>query len=171
MGELMDGLLSLGRLGRGVLRTELIDLAAVARQEFDELSRAEPGRCARLVAPARILATGDDTLLRLVIHNLMANAWKFTRDRDAAVIEVGTHVQGGEAIYFVRDNGIGFEPEHARQLFRPFHRLRPDEFEGTGIGLATVRRIIERHGGKVSAEGTPGDGATISFSLEDTAHQ
>lgn len=154
-----------------MLRTERIDLAVVARQEFDDLSRAEPGRCARLVAPDRILATGDDRLLRLVIHNLIANAWKFTRDRDAAVIEVGTHMQGGETIYFVRDNGIGFEAEHARQLFRPFHRLRPDEFEGTGIGLATVRRIIERHGGKVSAEGTPGEGATISFSLEGTAHQ
>ena len=169
MGELMDGLLSLGRLGRGVLRTELVDLAAFARQEFEELSRAEPARGARLSAPERILAKGDETLLRLVIHNLITNAWKFTRDRADTVIEVGTHLRDGESIYFVRDNGIGFEPEHARQLFRPFHRLRPDEFDGTGMGLATVRRIIERHGGKVWAEGAPGEGATISFSLEGTA--
>ena len=170
MGDLMDGLLSLGQLGRGVLRTELVDLAAIARQEFDELARVEPGRCARLSAPERILANGDKTLLRLVIHNLIANAWKFTRDRAETVIEVGTRARDGELIYFVRDNGIGFEPEHARQLFRPFHRLRPEEFEGTGIGLATVRRIIERHGGKAWAEGTPGEGATISFSLEASAH-
>lgn len=170
MGELMDGLLSLGRLGRGALRAELVDLAAFARQEFEELARADPGRSARLSAPERILVNGDETLLRIVIHNLIANAWKFTRDCAATVIEVGTHARDGELIYFVRDNGIGFEPEHARQLFRPFHRLRPDEFEGTGMGLATVGRIIERHGGKVWAEGTPGEGATISFSLEGTAH-
>jgi light-regulated signal transduction histidine kinase (bacteriophytochrome) len=104
------------------------------------------------------------------MHNLIANAWKFTRDREVTVIEVGTDARDDELTYFVRDNGIGFEPEHARQLFRPFHRLRPDEFDGTGIGLATVRRIIERHGGKTWAEGAPGEGATIFFSLEGTAH-
>lgn len=167
MGELMDGLLSLARLGRSTIRTQLVDLAALARQEFDELSRAEPGRNARLTAPAQVLMAGDDRLLGIVIHNLVANAWKFTRDRTEAVIEVGETERNGERVFHVRDNGIGFEPEHASQLFRPFHRLLPETFEGTGIGLATVRRIVERHGGRVWAEGTPDLGATFFFSIGD----
>lgn len=165
MGELMDGLLTMARIGRGTLRAQVVDLAAIAREEFDELARAEPARTVRLISPRRILVTGDERLLRIVVHNLLSNAWKFTRDAIDPVIEVGCRGSNGATIYFVRDNGIGFEAEHARQLFRPFHRLRPDEYQGTGIGLATVRRIIERHGGRVWAEGTPGGGAVVSFSM------
>lgn len=165
MGELMDGLLSLARLGRGSLRAEQIDLASIARQVFNDLAHAEPTRVARLVVPERLPVTGDGRLLRILVHNLVENAWKFTRGSAETVIEVGTMERHGETIYFVRDNGIGFEPEHAAQIFRPFHQLRPDEFEGTGIGLATVRRIIERHGGRVWAEAHPGAGALFGFSL------
>lgn len=168
MGELMDGLLSLARLGRGNLRAEQIDLASIARQVFNDLAHAEPGRVARFIGPDRLPATGDGRLLRIVVHNLVENAWKFTRERAETVIEVGSMQRDGQTTYFVRDNGIGFEPEHGAQIFRPFHQLRPGEFEGTGIGLATVRRIIERHGGQVRAEGAPGAGALISFSLPGT---
>lgn len=166
MGELMDGLLSLAHLGRGELRMERVDLAAFARREFEELQIAEPDRKARLIAPKELLVAGDDRLLQLVMHNLLTNAWKFTRGEHEAVIEVGVAGRGKRASYFVRDNGVGFDPEYARQLFRPFHRLMPDAFEGNGIGLATVRRIIERHGGTVRADGVAGAGATISFSLD-----
>lgn len=169
MGALMDGLLSLGQMGRGVLRTELVDLAALARQEFDELARGDPARSARLISPERLLVTGDVRLLRIVVHNLIVNAWKFTTGRDDTVIELGALEHEGETTYFVRDNGIGFEPEHAAQLFRPFHRLRPEEYDGTGIGLATVKRIVDRHGGRVWADGRPGAGATISFSIDSSA--
>lgn len=166
MGELMDGLLSLAHLGRGELRTERVDLAALALRAFEELQLAEPDRKARLIAPKELLVAGDDRLLQLVMHNLLANAWKFTRGKHEAVIELGVAGRGKRASYFVRDNGVGFDPEYAGQLFRPFHRLMPDAFEGNGIGLATVRRIIERHGGTVRADGVPGEGATISFKLD-----
>ena len=165
MGDLMDGLLSLARLGRGDIRFEQVDLATVGRQVFNELAHGEPARVVRLIAPERLAVTGDGRLLRIVVHNLVENAWKFTRGRGEAVIELGTMQRDGRTMYFVRDNGVGFDPEHAAQIFRPFHQLRPGEFEGTGIGLATVRRIIERHGGHVSAEGTSGAGALIAFSL------
>ncbi|HUR91351.1 MAG TPA: ATP-binding protein, partial [Gemmatimonadaceae bacterium] len=130
-----------------------------------ELRSAEPDRKAQLIAPKELLVTGDDRLLQVVMHNLLANAWKFSRGRTEAVIELGVQPAGKGATYFVRDNGVGFDPDHARQLFRPFHRLMPDEFEGTGIGLATVRRIIERHGGTVRADGVHDGGATMSFTL------
>jgi len=165
MGQLMDGLLSLARLGRGEVRSDLVDLAAIAQEEFAELARTNPERCARMLASSPIMVTGDERLLRVVIHNLISNAWKFTRHLRNVVIEVGVREGDGPPVYFVKDNGIGFEAEHAAQLFRLFHRLRPEEFDGTGIGLATVRRIIERHGGRVWAEGIPDVGATISFTL------
>lgn len=166
MGDLMDGLLSLARLGRGELRLAQVDLAALARREFEELKVGDPNRRVRLEAPARLPVTGDDRLLGIVVHNLVENAWKFSRGQSEAVIEMGAHARGGKTTVFVRDNGIGFEPEFAGQLFRPFHRLRPDEFDGTGIGLATVRRIIERHGGKVWAEAAPDGGASVFFTLD-----
>lgn len=166
MGDLMDGLLSLARLGRGELRMREVDLAALARRELEELKAAEPTRRVRLEAPGKLLVTGDDRLLGTVMHNLVGNAWKFSRGLAETVVELGSYRQGRRLVVFVRDNGIGFDPEHAGQLFRPFHRLRPDEFEGTGIGLATVGRIVERHGGEVWAEAAPNAGATIFFSLD-----
>lgn len=165
MGDLMDGLLSLAQLRRSDLRMDRVDLASLARRDLDDLRTMEPDRKVRLIAPAELVVTADKRLLQAVIQNLVSNAWKFTRERDEAVIELGVSERDGVPTYFVRDNGIGFDPEHARQLFRPFHRLMPERFEGTGIGLATVRRIIERHGGTVRADGVPGQGATISFTL------
>lgn len=169
MGDLMDGLLSLARLGRGELRMGPVDLAALARREFEELEVADPDRRVRLVAPEKLMVIGDDRLLAIVVHNLISNAWKFSRGRADAIIEIGTRARERKTIVFVKDDGIGFEPDYAVQLFRPFHRLRPEEFEGTGIGLATVRRIIERHGGEVWAEAAPGHGATIFLTLDPAA--
>src|SRR5207248_2866815 len=112
-----------------------------------------------------VRTTGDARLLRAVVENLMANAWKFTRGRDDATIEFGVHDGNGSApAYYVRDNGAGFDPSHATRMFRPFQRLHSQrEFEGTGIGLATVHKIVVRHGGQAWAEGDVGKGATIYF--------
>jgi signal transduction histidine kinase len=110
---------------------------------------------------------GDGRLLRIAIENLLQNAWKFTGKRPDAVIEFGSHHMGGEQTFYVKDNGVGFDMEFAGRLFGPFQRLhRSEEFPGSGIGLATVRRVIHRHGGQVWAEGKPGEGAKFSFTLK-----
>jgi PAS domain S-box-containing protein len=167
MGELLDGLLSLARIGREPLRREEVDLAALAALAVDELRAAEPGRRIEVTLPPTLPARGDPRLLGTVMQNLIGNAWKFTGGRDPAHLAVGeASVEDGERAFFVRDDGVGFAPEHASQLFRPFHRLhRADEFPGHGIGLATVERIVARHGGRVWAEGRPGAGATVYFTL------
>jgi light-regulated signal transduction histidine kinase (bacteriophytochrome) len=117
------------------------------------------------VAPG-LAAAGDPRLLALVVQNLLENAWKFTRGRDPARVEFGQEMHGGEAAYFVRDNGAGFDPAYAGQLFGSFQRLHhANEFEGHGIGLASVKRVVERHGGRVWAEGAEGRGATFYFTL------
>ena len=109
--------------------------------------------------------SGDETLLRLLLQNLIDNACKFTRNVDNPVIEIGKNKNGEGYVYHVRDNGIGFNMQYADKIFIPFHRLNPDEFDGTGVGLATVQRIVQRHGGKVWAEGVPREGATFHFTL------
>jgi signal transduction histidine kinase len=108
---------------------------------------------------------GDPVLLRVAMENLLGNAWKYSADREVAHVEVGMDLQDGERIYFVRDDGVGFDPDQAARAFEPFHRLHGAEFEGTGVGLATVKRIIERHGGRVWADARPGGGATVRFTL------
>ena len=167
MGELLDGLLSLARIGREPVRREEVDLSTLAARALDELRAAEPGRRVEVELPLTLPARGDPRLLGTVLQNLVGNAWKFTAGRDPAHLVVGeVAMNGGERAFFVRDDGVGFAPEHASQLFRPFHRLhRADEFPGHGIGLATVERLIARHGGRVWAEGRPGAGATVYFTL------
>ncbi len=167
MGELLDGLLSLARIGREPLRREEVDLSALAARELDELRAGEPGRPVEVALPPALPARGDARLLGTVMQNLIGNAWKFTAGRSPAHLAVGeVETERGERAFFVRDDGVGFAPEHATQLFRPFHRLhRADEFPGHGIGLATVERIVARHGGRVWAEGRPGAGATVYFTL------
>ena len=164
MGQLIDGLLALARLRRDDVRREPVDLTDMARRIAADLQLAESGRRAEIRVADGLRAEGDPRLLEVVLRNLVENAWKFSRDREMAVIEVGRAPDGGA--FFVRDNGAGFAPADAERLFSPFTRLHDGaRFEGTGIGLATVRRIVERHGGRAWAEGTPDRGATVHFTL------
>jgi signal transduction histidine kinase len=169
MGALIDGLLSLTRLSQGEITPAPVDLSALARRVADELSRGDPHRVVEWRIANGMAAAGESSLVRSLLENLLGNAWKFSRDRSPAIIEMGvdeTAHDGAHPMFFVRDNGVGFDAAHATQLFRPFSRLHDTEaFEGTGIGLAIVRRIVERHGGRVTAEGQPGTGATIRFTL------
>lgn len=166
MGELIDDLLELSRVTRDELRWMQVDLAALASEIAGELSLAHPERAAEFIIEPGLVAPGDPSLLQAVIANLLYNAWKFSARTPAARIEVGSRVEDGERLYFVRDNGIGFDMQFADKLFLPFHRLHAAEgFEGTGIGLAAVQRIVERHGGRIWAESSPGQGATFFFTL------
>lgn len=166
MGALIDAMLSLARLSRGELRYEDVDLGALAREILDRLRAAAPGRDVRAVVSDDLHASGDPVLLRAVLENLLGNAWKFTARRRVALIEVGARDVAGERAFFVRDDGAGFDTALAGDLFRPFRRLHSEaEFEGTGIGLATVKRVVQRHGGRVWAEATVGQGATFYFTL------
>jgi light-regulated signal transduction histidine kinase (bacteriophytochrome) len=167
MGELLDGLLALARIARDAVVREAVDVGALARAALGDLASAEPGRRVEARVAEGIEAHADRRLLALAMENLVGNAWKFSAGRDPAVIEVRAHDAGGERVFAVRDNGVGFDMAQAGLLFRPFHRLhRDDEFAGHGLGLATVQRIVERHGGRVWAEGAPGAGATVYFTLE-----
>jgi signal transduction histidine kinase len=169
MGHLIDDLLQLSRVTRAELRRQPVDLSALARQVADELQRAEPGRDVAFDIAPDLKAQGDARLLRAALENLLGNAWKFTSKRSGARIEFFTESRDGQTHYCVRDNGAGFDMAYASKLFTPFQRLhRPAEFPGTGIGLATVQRIIRRHGGDITAEGMPGGGATFRFTLEES---
>jgi signal transduction histidine kinase len=169
MDNLIDDLLDLSRVSRGPLRRETVDLSALATGIIDELRRSEPGREVEFVTEEGILAYADASLLTVALENLLSNAWKFTSKKSKATIEFGRLPQeGGEPTqtYFVKDDGVGFEEAYADKLFGAFQRLHPaQEFEGTGIGLATVARIVRRHGGRVWARGEVGEGATFFFTL------
>ena len=166
MAELIDDLLELSRIGRAGLARQPIDLGAIARQIVDDLRGRDPERAVDVEICAEIHTEGDRKLVRILLENLLGNAWKFTSRVARARIEVGARVDTEPATYFVRDNGVGFDMSHASKLFRPFQRLHDErEFTGTGIGLATVQRIIERHSGRIWAESEPGQGATFSFTL------
>jgi signal transduction histidine kinase len=166
MARLIDDLLGLSRVTRVELDRTHIDLADAARKIGDRLRAADPQRRVDLVVADRLPAYGDAALLDIVLWNLLGNAWKFTSKKPAAHVEVGALEEGGRTVYFVRDDGAGFDMAHAQKLFGPFQRLHgAREFEGTGIGLATVQRIVRRHGGEVWAEGRVGGGATFYFTL------
>jgi PAS domain S-box-containing protein len=167
MGELIDGLLALSRLGREKMKLGEVDMNELAQTAFQEQRAAVSGdRNITLKVDSLLPAYGDKRLLTQVFQNLFSNALKFTKGRDETFIEVGSDRKDDETVYFVRDNGVGFDMTYADKLFGTFQRLHgADEFEGTGIGLATVQRIIQRHGGRVSAEAKPGIGATFYFSL------
>ena len=166
MDGLINDLMSLSRVATEALRRESVDLAAVTRETAALFSRTEAGREVALIAPDSLPVTGDPGLLRAVMQNLLGNAWKFTARVESPRVEVGARAQDGETVYFVRDNGAGFNMTYQHKLFSPFQRLHSaDEFPGSGIGLATVRRIIARHGGRVWAEGAPDKGATFYFTL------
>lgn len=171
MGSLIESVLSLSRINRAVLATSEVDLSALANAAVRELRAKEPGRTVSVRIQQGLRATGDPGLLRLAIDNLLGNAWKFTGRTPGAHIEFFGREQDGVWTYTVQDNGAGFDMSHAKDLFQPFHRLhKPSQFEGTGIGLATVSRIVKRHGGDLSAEGRVDAGARFSFTLQPAAN-
>ncbi|HYB99653.1 MAG TPA: GAF domain-containing protein [Candidatus Limnocylindrales bacterium] len=166
MDVLIDDLLGLARLGRIARSDDVVDLAPVARSILDELAQQSPERSVEVVIGDDLTARGDPRLLRIMLENLLGNAWKFTSRRQDARIEFASRSEEGERIYFVRDNGVGFDIRFVDKLFQPFERLHHDEgFVGTGIGLATVQTIVQRHGGRVWAESALGEGATFYFVL------
>lgn len=166
MGQLIDDLLALSRVGRAELQRREVDLSELARQAIAELREAEPERQVSVELPPELPARADPSLVRLVLQNLLGNAWKFTSRREGARIALFAEAGDGPVAYAVEDNGAGFDMRYAKQLFSPFQRLHTvDEFPGTGIGLATVQRIVQRHGGRVWAEGEVGVGATFRFTL------
>lgn len=172
MGELIDDLLDLSRLSRSKMERETVDLSELAVNIAAELARREPARNVELSVDPGLEADGDRRLLTLLLQNLLENAWKFTRHRESARIEVGRTDAGGATAYFVRDNGAGFEMAYAKRLFGAFQRLHSqDQFEGTGIGLATVQRIVNRHDGRIWATGEVDVGATFYFTIEQRGWQ
>jgi light-regulated signal transduction histidine kinase (bacteriophytochrome) len=168
MGQVLDDLLQLSTVARAKIELQQVDLGSEAASIAEELQRESPGRRVRFTIkrPAWVLA--DRVLIRTVLQNLLDNAWKFTSHRDDALIEFGTTpARDGRVCCYVRDNGAGFDPAYADKLFKPFQRLHTTrEFPGTGIGLASVRQIVERHGGRAWAEGAVGTGAAFSFTLQ-----
>ena len=170
MARLIDDLLMLSRVTRSELRRAQVDLTAIARSVLVRLQRNEPERTVELIISDGLIADADARLLGVLLENLLGNAWKFTSKRPVARIEVGARQEDGRPVYFVRDDGAGFDMAYAEKLFGVFQRLHSDaEFEGTGIGLATVQRIVRRHSGRVWAEGEVGRGATVYFTLNEEA--
>lgn len=166
MAYLIDDLLSLSRVGRQGLRPTRVQMNYLVGTVIDELRKAEPERDVEFDVKRLPSPLADRTLLRQVFLNLIANAMKYTRGREPAMVEIGCQEKENENIYYVKDNGIGFNMKYAHKLFGVFQRLHSaDEFEGTGVGLATVQRIIHRHGGRVWAEGSEGEGVTFYFAL------
>jgi PAS domain S-box-containing protein len=166
MGELIDALLELGRITRADISVQRVDLSELARATVQRLKELEPDRAVEFLIDDGLAERGDSALLGAVIENLFSNAWKFTRNRSNARIEFGCTRESGKTIYFVRDNGAGFDMASASRLFRVFQRLHSQaEFAGTGVGLATVHRIVQRHGGRIWAEGKVGEGASFHFTF------
>ena len=166
MSELIDDVLYLSRVTTADLREQDVNLSAIAALILNRLQESEPTRKVETKIRPAVLVTGDGQLLRIALENLLENAWKFTSKQNDARIEFGVTQAAGEPTYFVRDNGAGFDMTYTDRLFGPFQRLhRQGEFPGSGIGLATVQRIIHRHGGRVWAEGLVGQGATFQFTL------
>jgi light-regulated signal transduction histidine kinase (bacteriophytochrome) len=167
MATLIDDLLKLSRITRSELKREDIDLSALAAEVIDELRNQEANRVVQCTIQPGLIVWGDARLLRIVLDNLLGNAWKFTSKQPEAQIEFGMQMQDDETVYFVRDNGAGFDMAYAEKLFGAFQRLHDtNEFSGTGIGLATAQRIIHKHGGRIWAESKVEQGAIFYFTLE-----
>ena len=166
MGQLIDELLKLSRIARVEMRREKVNLSGLAASIADELHSSNPDRNVEFIIHEGLIEEGDPHLLEIALQNLLGNAWKYSRNKQTATIEFGTLMRDNAKVYFVRDNGAGFDMRYVNKLFGAFQRLHStNEFEGTGIGLATVKRVIHRHGGNVWAEGKVNEGATFWFSL------
>lgn len=166
MSATVDGLLFLSQMSRSKVIKQRADITAISRRIVEDLKRHDPRRSVTIDVADGLEAYADERLVQVLLANLLGNAWKFTSRTPDAVVEVGQHVFAGEKVFYVKDNGAGFDMAHAGRLFTPFVRLHAaTEFEGYGIGLATVKRIVERHEGRIWAEGQRGRGATISFTF------
>jgi light-regulated signal transduction histidine kinase (bacteriophytochrome) len=166
MSDLIDALLELSRISRQSVARHPVDISAVALAVVDELRRRDVTRKLSATIDPGLSAEADGRLVRILLDNLLGNAWKFTAKTANPQVHIGTERRDGQAVFFVRDNGAGFDMAYADRLFTPFQRLHSDrDYAGTGIGLATVKRIVERHGGRIWAESTPGQGATFYFTL------
>jgi PAS domain S-box-containing protein len=166
MGKLIDDLLNLSRLTRGQMSVSDVDLSKMARGIIEELRERDPGRKVKVTIQDGLMSRGDPGLLSAALENLLSNAWKFSSKNPQARIEFGAMDLNGELVYFVRDNGAGFDMAYADKLFGAFQRLHhADDFQGTGVGLATVRRVIHRHGGRIWVDAKEGQGATFYFTI------
>ena len=166
MAHLIDDLLILSRVTRAALRRAHVDLTDLARRILLDLREAAPEREVEARVADELVVNADPGLVRVALENLLENAWKFTSRRPTATIVVGSEARGGETVFFVHDNGAGFDMADAEKIFTPFHRLHSDpQFQGNGIGLATVARAVHRHGGRVWAESRPDQGATFFFTV------
>ncbi len=165
MARLIDELLDLSRVGRHELRRETLNISAISDSVVRKLMEHNTSRSVKVTIDPGLKAEGDSRLLEMALDNLIGNAWKYTANRDGAEIEVGSRNDAGETVFYVRDNGAGFDMKYANKLFGTFQRLHGSEFEGTGIGLATVLRIVTRHGGRLWGEGEIGKGAIFYFTL------
>ena len=166
MGRLIDDLLSFSRLGRRALSVQPVRPDDIVRQIVVDLTQEDTDRHVDITIADLPSCLGDPSLLRQVFVNLVSNALKYTRQRQLARIEIGYTDTAGETVYWVRDNGVGFDMRYAHKLFGVFQRLhRAEDYEGTGVGLALVQRIVQRHGGRVWAESAPDQGATFYFTL------
>jgi signal transduction histidine kinase len=166
MNALIDDMLRLSQVIQREVELKRVDLSAMAEEILNGMRAGEPERTVSVIVQPGLIATGDPGLLRIAVENLLANAWKYSSKREAAHIEVGETGAGDDAAFFVKDDGAGFDMDQARKLFKPFQRLHASsEFPGTGIGLATVSRVLEKHGGRVWAEAEKGKGATFFFRL------
>ena len=166
MAQLIEDLLSLSRVSQADLTFEEVNLSDIVRELVDTLRDSEDGRKVKVTIVDRAVQYCDTNLMRIALNNLIRNAWKFTRHTSPAHIEFGFGDESGTRVYFVRDDGVGFNPAYADRLFLPFHRLHPArDFPGTGLGLSLAQRIIARHGGRIWAEGRDNEGATFYFSL------
>jgi light-regulated signal transduction histidine kinase (bacteriophytochrome) len=166
MGALIDDLLKLSRVSRAELTRETVSLSEIANEVIAQLWQRDAGRQVEIAIQPGMTVEGDPNLLHLALENLLDNAWKFTSRKPSARITFATRELDGQTVFYVSDNGAGFDMRHANRLFEAFQRLhRQDEYEGTGVGLATVRRIIQRHGGRIWSEAEAGAGATFYFTL------
>lgn len=165
MNDLINDMLSLSRASKHVIQQKTVNLDALAEDVIQQLRELEPERQVKITVTKNISATGDEHLLRIVLENLLGNAWKYTSKIEQAQIEFGVTEQNGERVFYIKDNGAGFDMKYADKLFDPFQRLHGAEFEGSGVGLATVQRCIRRLGGRIWAEAEVGGGATFFFTL------
>ena len=169
MDALIEGLLELSKATRGEIARQSVDLSAQATAVVADLRQAEPDRQVEVLIAQGVTTVADSRLVKDLLENLLSNAWKYTGKKSDPSIEFGVKQQNGESVYFVRDNGAGFDQAYADKLFKPFQRLhQSSDFPGSGIGLATVQRIVHRHGGEIWAVGGVGEGATFFFTLGET---
>jgi light-regulated signal transduction histidine kinase (bacteriophytochrome) len=167
MSELIDAMLKLSRFSRAEIHQDRVDLSDLAKSIAEGFKQSQIERQTEFIIEPDLIVKGDMALLRVVLNNLLENAWKYTGKCPVTRIEIGSFVKNGEKVYFIKDNGVGFDMQYKDKLFQPFQRLhRDNEYKGTGIGLATVQRVIRRHNGNVWAESEVGKGTTFYFTLK-----